>query len=213
LTDAPRRSPDADLPEPLNRAVCVYAGSSDGADPAFRAAARELGAAIAQRGQRLVFGGGRRGLMGELADAALDEGGEVIGVIPDFLMSDEIGHRGVSALLIVKSMHERKKTMADLADAFVALPGGLGTLEEIVEVWTWTHLGLQDKPVGLLDVNDFYADFLQFLEAAVRKRLISPESHALLSVADRPEVLLDAIEAFEAPTHRRLVTPPATERA
>lgn len=191
--------------------VCVYAGSTNGNDPSFCRAARALGRAIASRGQRLVFGGGRSGLMGVLADAALGAQGEVIGVIPDFLTTVEMSHPDVD-LRVVESMHDRKREMAVCADAFVALPGGLGTLEEIIEMWTWTHLGLQDKPIGLLDVDGYYAKLLEFFETSVHRGLVAQESYALLHVASDPDQLLDALEAFEPPSHPRVTSPPATER-
>jgi uncharacterized protein (TIGR00730 family) len=137
--------------------VCVFCGSSPGARPGYRAAAQALGAAIAKRGLGLVYGGAHVGLMGVVADAALAEGGEVIGVLPRALETKELAHRNLSALYVVESMHERKALMAELSDAFVALPGGIGTLEEIFEAWTWTQLGLHEKPCALLDVEGYYA--------------------------------------------------------
>ena len=139
------------------RRVCVFCGSNVGRDPAYRRLTESLGRTLARRGVGLVFGGGRVGLMGALADAALAAGGEVIGVLPKALMEREIGHRGLTELRIVGSMHERKALMADLADGFVALPGGIGTLEELFEVWTWAQLGLHAKPCGLLDTDGFFA--------------------------------------------------------
>src|SRR6185503_14872599 len=143
--------------------LCVFCGSSPGHDPAYGAAAAQLGRVLAERGIGLVYGGGRVGLMGILADAALAAGGEVIGVIPQALLDREIGHRGLTQLRVVDSMHSRKALMGDLADGFIALPGGIGTLEELFEVWTWAQLGLHRKPCGLLDANGFYAPLVDFL--------------------------------------------------
>ena len=139
-------APGPTPPAPLS--LCVYCGSRKGDDPAFEAAARAVGSAIAERGWRLVYGGGRTGLMGSVADAALAGGGEVIGVIPRALVGRELGHAGLTELIVVDTMHERKRLMAERSDAFVALPGGIGTFEELFEVWTWLQLGYHDKPVG-----------------------------------------------------------------
>src|SRR5688500_11399855 len=154
------------------RRICVFCGSNTGSDPAYTHAARALGALLARDGIGLVYGGGSVGLMGELADAVLRAGGEVIGVIPHALWAREVGHRGLTDLRIVETMHDRKALMADLADAFIALPGGLGTLEEIFEIWTWSQLGLHAKPVGVLDVNGFLTPHMQFLDRAARERLL-----------------------------------------
>src|SRR5690242_19910008 len=145
---------------PSTRRLCVYCGSSDGVDRQYREAASELGAGLGAAGIGLVFGGGRVGLMGALADAALAAGGEVVGVIPRFLLDREVAHEGVTQLEVVESMHERKARMATLGDAFLALPGGAGTLEELFEVWTWQFLGLHRLPVGLLDVAGYWQPLL-----------------------------------------------------
>ncbi|MFP5246901.1 MAG: TIGR00730 family Rossman fold protein, partial [Thermoanaerobaculia bacterium] len=159
--------------------ICVFCGSNKGSDPAYLDAARNLGTLFAREGIALVYGGGSVGLMGELADAVLHAGGEVIGVIPHALWAREVGHRGLTDLRIVDTMHERKAMMADLADAFIALPGGLGTLEEIFEIWTWAQLGLHAKPVGFLDVNGFYTPLMQFLERAARERFLRDEHRSI----------------------------------
>jgi len=177
------------------RSVAVFCGSRLGARPVFRQAAEAFGRAVARRGLTLVYGGGNVGLMGVLADAALAEGGEVIGVIPRFLMEREVGHAGVSRLVLVDSMHERKSRMAGLADAFVALPGGLGTLEELFEVWTWSLLGLHAKPCGLLDVGDYFAPLIEFLDGSVRESFVSAQHRAILSCAGDPEELLELLAA------------------
>src|SRR3712207_4846874 len=179
--------------------VCVYCGSSPGARPEYRTAAEELGRALAGRGIVLVYGGGHVGLMGAVADAARAAGGEVIGVIPRALVDREVAHTGLDDLRVVGSMHERNALMADLADAFVALLGGVGTLEELVEIMTWTQLGLHAKPCGVLDVECYYADLLAFLDHAVRERFLRPEHRALLVHADAPAALLDALAAWVPP--------------
>src|SRR5437764_13704653 len=171
------------------RSVTVFCASSIGHDPAYAAAARAFGALLAREGIALVYGGGHVGLMGQLADAALEAGGHVTGVIPRALWDREIGHRALSDLRVVETMHERKALMASLADAFVALPGGLGTLEEIFEVWTWGQLGIHAKPCGFLDVAGYYAPLLAFLDQAVERGLVRPEYPPVAIVADDGERL------------------------
>jgi uncharacterized protein (TIGR00730 family) len=162
------------------------------------AAARQLGAALAERGQSLVYGGGNVGLMGAVADAALHAGGRVVGVIPQHLDDWEVGHRGLTELEVVGSMHERKARMADLADAFVALPGGLGTFEELFEILTWAQLGLHQKPFGLLNTLGYYAPLLALLDTAVQERFLRPEHRALvLEEPTDPNRLLDSLAAYE----------------
>jgi uncharacterized protein (TIGR00730 family) len=181
------------------RAVCVYCGSNPGTDPAYRAAAEASARQLAGPGIEIVYGGGAVGLMGGLADAALEAGGRVTGVIPQALVDKEIGHRGLTDLRVVGSMHERKMLMADLADAFIALPGGIGTLEEIIEVLTWTQLGLHRKPCALLDVAGFYAPLRAFLDHAVTEGFLRPGHRGMLLVDDDADALLDRIERWEAP--------------
>jgi uncharacterized protein (TIGR00730 family) len=177
--------------------VCVFCGSNPGARREYAEAARLLGERIAGRGLRLVYGGGGIGLMGVVADAALAAGGEVVGVIPQHLVDRELAHPGVTDLRITGSMHERKALMADLAGGFVALPGGLGTLEELFEILTWSQLGLQSKPCGLLDVAGFFEPLLAFLDHTVAERFVSAE-HRQLVLADRdPDELLDKLEAWQ----------------
>ena len=177
--------------------VCVFSGSSPGARPSYAEAARVLGREIAGRGMRLVYGGAAVGLMGTVADAALAVGGEVVGVIPQHLADREVAHPGLSELHVVGSMHERKAMMADLADGFVALPGGLGTLEELAEILTWSQLGLQHKPCGLLDVDDFYAPLLAFLDHTVTERFVSEEHRALVLAAADATALLELLLAWD----------------
>ncbi len=181
--------------------VCVFCGSSPGAHPAYLDAARSLGAALARRRLELVYGGASVGLMGAVADAALAAGGEVTGVIPGALQAKELAHGGLTRLEVVGSMHERKARMSDLADAFVALPGGMGTLEELAEILTWAQLGLHRKAAGVLDVRGYWRPLLAFLDHAVQERFLRPEHRALLLAREDPAELLDALAAFE-PTAR-----------
>jgi uncharacterized protein (TIGR00730 family) len=180
------------------RSVCVFSGSSPGARPSYTRTANALGREVAARGMRLVYGGASVGLMGAVADAALAAGGEVVGVIPQHLMDREVAHHGLTELRVTASMHERKALMADLADGFVALPGGLGTLEELAEILTWSQLGLQSKPCGLLDVEGFFDPLLAFLDHTVAERFVSAEHRALVLAADRPDVLLDRLAGWQA---------------
>lgn len=183
--------------QPL-RSVCVFCGSSKGARPEYADAAQQMGTALAERGLTLIYGGGNIGLMGTVADAALDAGGRVVGVIPQHLDDWEVGHRGLTELEIVGSMHERKARMADLADAFVALPGGLGTFEELFEILTWAQLGLHQKPFGLLNTAGYYAALLALLDTAVQERFLRPEHRSLiLEEPSDPNRLLDRLAAHE----------------
>jgi uncharacterized protein (TIGR00730 family) len=170
--------------------ICVYCGSRAGDGPAFAAAAREVGTLIGQFGWQLVYGGGRAGLMGEVADAALAAGASVVGVIPQSLVMREHGHTGLSELHVVQTMHERKTMMATRSDAFLALPGGIGTMEELFEVWTWRQLGYHDKPVGLLNVQRYYDPLLAFIDRAAASGFVQPAQRMLLQVADLAAPLL-----------------------
>jgi uncharacterized protein (TIGR00730 family) len=176
--------------------MCVFAGSSPRSRPPYTAAARALGRAIAGRGLGLVYGGARIGLMGAVADAALAAGGHVTGVIPEALVAKEVAHAGLSDLRVVSSMHERKATMAELADAFVALPGGWGTLEELFEVLTWAQLGLHAKPCGLLNVDGYFDGLLAFVDHSIAERFVRPENRAMVLAAADPEALLDLCDAY-----------------
>jgi uncharacterized protein (TIGR00730 family) len=180
------------------RRVCVYCGSNSGNSPAYLDAAAEMGRCLAQLGIGVVYGGGHRGLMGKLADSTLASGGEVIGIIPTFLRDLELAHSGLSELRVVDTMHERKATMAGLADAFIALPGGIGTLEEIFEVWTWTQLGAQAKPVGLLNVCDFFGSLIAFLDQLVNNGFLQQAHRDLLQVSKHPGELVAGLAAFES---------------
>ncbi len=176
--------------------ICVYCGSNSGANPAYHAAARRLGETLAERGIGLVYGGASVGLMGVVADAALARGGEVIGVLPEVLKRKEVAHPGLSALHIVGSMHERKALMAELSDAFIALPGGLGTLEELFEILTWALLGLHRKPCGLLNIEGYYDGLAAFLERAVSDGFVRRKHRELLLVEKSEEALLDGFACY-----------------
>ena len=179
--------------------ICVFAGSSAGGRDEYRRAADALGRAIAGRGLELVFGGGDVGLMGAVSDAAMTAGGHVIGVIPENLVAREVHHRTLPDLRVVGSMHERKALMAELSGGFIALPGGIGTAEELFEVYTWAQLGLHDKPVGLLDAAGYYRPLIEFLDRAVDEGFLSKRQRGVLHVADEPDGLLDAFESHRPP--------------
>lgn len=179
--------------------ICVFCGSSCGTNPAYSEAAENLGRLLAQRDIGLVYGGGCIGLMGVLADAALQAGGEVIGVIPDSLLRREAGHRGLTKLHVVETMHQRKALMADLSDAFIALPGGYGTLEEFCEIVTWSQLGIQQKPCGLLNVENYWEGLLAMLGHAVGQGFLRPENRDLVLVAATPEEMLERLMEWEPP--------------
>lgn len=181
------------------RSVCVFCGSSPGDDPRYRAAAVEMGALLAREKITLVYGGGNVGLMGALADAALADGGRVVGVIPHSLAKKEVAHRGLSELHVVDSMHDRKAMMAALADAFVALPGGLGTLEEIFEVVTWAQLGIHDKPCAFLNVAGYFEKLIEFLDSAVQRLLIKPVHREMILVETDVSNLLPRLRAYQPP--------------
>jgi uncharacterized protein (TIGR00730 family) len=183
------------------RAVCVFCGSQPGAKPAYLQAARETGARLAGRGWAAVYGGGHVGMMGALADSALAAGGQVVGVIPEHLMRPEVAHQGLTELLVVDSMHTRKRIMAGRADAFIVLPGGYGTFEEMFEMVTWRQLRLHAKPLGLLNVDGYFDHLLAFLQHAADEEFIRPQHRLLLSVEDRVDALLDRLarEAAAAP--------------
>jgi uncharacterized protein (TIGR00730 family) len=185
--------------------LCVFSGSSPGAHPDYVRAAEELGGALAAQGIGLVYGGASVGLMGALADAVLDAGGDAIGVIPQALVEREIAHPGIADLRVVGSMHERKALMADLADGFVALPGGMGTLEELFEVYTWTQLGLHSKPLGLLDVRDYFAKLVGFLDHAVAERFLTVEHREMLVVEQRADALIEAFRRWRAPARGKWI--------
>jgi uncharacterized protein (TIGR00730 family) len=190
--------------------LCVFCGSSPGHDPAYGKLAAQLGRTLAERRIGVVYGGGRVGLMGVLADAALAAGGEVIGVIPQALLDREHGHGALTELRVVDSMHARKALMAELADGFVALPGGIGTLEELFEVWTWAQLGMHQKPCGLINAGDFFTPLIGFLDQVVTAGFLSASSRAILLVASTPDELLEKFSVYNAPPLPKWVTPAQT---
>jgi uncharacterized protein (TIGR00730 family) len=196
-------------PRALQR-VCVFTGSSAGVRPEYHDAARDLGHLLAQRGIGLVYGGARVGLMGAVADAALEAGGTVIGVIPQALVAKEIAHSGLTELRVVASMHERKAMMADLAEAFVALPGGWGTLEEFFEVLTWAQLGLHRKPCGLLNVCGYFDGLLTFAEHAAGEGFVRREHREMVFVAHSPVALLDRMVRYQPPLVEKWIDRAAT---
>jgi uncharacterized protein (TIGR00730 family) len=177
--------------------MCVFCGSSTGKREVYRAAAVTLGEILVQRGLELVYGGGNIGLMGILADTMLARGGRVIGVIPESLMAREVGHLGLTELRIVGSMHERKALMSDLSDGFIALPGGFGTIEEFCEVLTWSQLGIQSKPCGLLNAENYFAPLLELFDQAVREEFLREENRRLVLDDTEPVRLLEKMAAFE----------------
>jgi uncharacterized protein (TIGR00730 family) len=181
--------------------ICVYTGSRHGSRPEYRSTAEAFGALLAREGIGLVYGGGRLGLMGVVADAALAAGGEVVGIIPQKLVDLEVAHSGLTELHVVGSMHERKALMADLSDGFVALPGGIGTLEELFEVWAWLHLGYHDKPCGLLNVSGFYDPLITFLDSIVTEGFLRADTRAMLFCENDGQRLLEAMR--NAPRRER----------
>lgn len=176
--------------------LCVYCGSRAGSEPAYARAARDVGTWIGRKGWRLVYGGGRAGLMGMVADAALAAGATVIGVIPESLMLRELGHSGLDQLHVVQTMHQRKQMMAERCDAFLALPGGIGTFEELFEAWTWRQLGYHDKPLGVLNVDGYYDALLDFLRQTQHRGFVDETQRGLLEVDHDVEALLDRLEAL-----------------
>jgi uncharacterized protein (TIGR00730 family) len=189
------------------KSVCVFCGSSHGRQPQYADAARELGIALASAGIRLIYGGASVGLMGILADAVLANGGTAIGVIPRSLEQREIAHLGLTELHLVKTMHQRKALMASLSDAFIALPGGLGTLEEFFEIWTWSVLGAHNKPCGILNVAGYYQQLLGFVDWMVLEEFVRPVDQSRIVVEGDPEHLLTRLAQYESPATPKWVTP------
>lgn len=190
--------------------ICVYCGSQPGRDPAFASAARALGHEMVARRLGLVYGGAQVGLMGEIADTVLAAGGTVVGVMPRGLVEREVAHEELTELLVTDSMHERKTTMASRADAFVAMPGGIGTLEELFEIWTWQQLGMHAKPCGLLNVDGYFDALIAFLDHAVSQGFVRPGRRLTLLVSESPSELLDALERFQAPPSQQWIGPEET---
>jgi len=181
------------------RRVTVYAGSRNGKNPAYMQAAAALGTELATRGITIIYGGGRTGLMGALYDAALAAGGEVIGIMPRRLVDKEIAHKGVTDFRITDSMHERKKLMADMADAFIALPGGFGTMDELFEVLTWAQIGLHDHPIGMLNVAEYFTPFVTFAKHVADEGFIANEHESLYVVESEPDTLVTKLQSFRPP--------------
>jgi uncharacterized protein (TIGR00730 family) len=173
--------------------ICVFCGSSTGADPVYANAAKEIGQLISKSKSSLVYGGGNIGLMGILADEVLAHNGKVIGVIPDFLMKREVGHTGITQLEIVGSMHERKKRMAEFADIFLALPGGWGTLDELAEILTWKQLGLVDQPIGLLNIDSFFDSLINQMNTMVSKGFLNSSNLLSIKISENPQKLLTSL--------------------
>lgn len=192
------------------KSVCVFCGSNGGKDPRYVEVARAVGTLLAQRGITLVYGGGRIGMMGAVADAALNAGGKVIGVIPELLMRKEIAHSGCTELQVVSSMHERKQRMAEQSDGFIAMPGGFGTFEEFCEILTWGQLGLHRKPCGLLNAYDYYAPLLQMFDLAKSQGFLLPQYHALVLAESEPESLLQRMLSYRAPELPAIITVQST---
>ena len=185
--------------------LCVYCGSKPGTNPVFTQAATEVGQWIAKHGGQLVYGGGSGGLMGTVADATLDAGGRVVGIIPKALVEKEWAHHGCTELHIVDNMHERKRMMAERADAFLAMPGGIGTLEELFEVWTWRQLGYHDKPIGLLNTAGYYDELLAFLGQAIQRQFLGDWQMELVSASSEPAALLtELVQAAGLPQASQL---------
>ena len=187
------------------KTICVFAGSSSGARAEYLAAARDLGRALAGRGLGLVYGGARVGLMGALADEMLSAGARVVGVMPEALVAKEVAHNGLTELRVVKSMHERKAMMSDLAGGFIALPGGFGTLDEFFEVLTWAQLGLHAKPCGLLNVHGYFDRLISFVEHAVAERFVRAEHGSMISVSATAPELLDRMSAYRPPVVQKWI--------
>lgn len=188
------------------RRLCVFCGSNKGTEQSYVDATKRLGRALAERGIELVYGGGHVGLMGLVADAVIDAGGKAIGVIPQALVDRELAHGRLTELHVVNSMHERKALMSELSDAFIALPGGFGTLEEFAEILTWSLLGFQKKPSGLLNVDGYYDSLITFFDNAVEKGFISPTHRSLVLVSADPTQMLEQIDAFRHPGEEKWLT-------
>ena len=183
------------------KSVCVYCGSSNGVSPLYTEAARAFGRALVEHDLTLVYGGGKVGLMGVIANEVMSAGGRAVGVIPELLLDKEVGHKGLTELHVVPDMHHRKKMMADLSDAFVALPGGVGTLEELFEVYTWAQLGYHHKAVGVLNIDGFYDPLIGLLQHTVQEGFMRPAYLDLLQIENDPQALIDRLARYQPPAH------------
>lgn len=181
------------------KSICVFCGSNAGGARVYKDLAKELGYLLAENQQTLVYGGGNVGLMGIIADACLEKGGEVVGVIPGFLQDKEVGHDGLSEMIVVNTMHERKQRMADLSDGFVAMPGGFGTMDELCEILTWGQLGLHGNPIGLLNVNGYFDPLISMFDHMVAERFLNPQNRAMVLVDQQPRQLLQLMDAYQPP--------------
>jgi uncharacterized protein (TIGR00730 family) len=187
------------------KSICVYCGSNPGRQEAYSSAARDLAKSLVDRNLKLVYGGASVGIMGLVADAVLQHGGQAVGVIPDTLVRKEVAHTNLTELHVTQSMHERKTLMAELSDGFIALPGGIGTLEEIFEIWTWAQLGFHRKPCGLLNIEGYFDSLTTFLDHAVAEQFVKKLHRSMLIVEHDPEVLLDRFASYEPPTTQKWV--------
>jgi uncharacterized protein (TIGR00730 family) len=187
------------------KSICVYCGSSPGRLEAYAEGARSLAAALVERKLRLVYGGAKVGIMGVLADTVLELGGEAVGVIPEALLKKEIAHKGLTELHVTGSMHERKTLMAELSDGFIALPGGIGTLEELFEIWTWAQLGFHRKPCGLVNVAGYFDGLITFMDHAVAERYVKSAQRSMLMVETAPAALLDRFSTYRPPTVAKVI--------
>lgn len=185
------------------KSICVFCGSNAGTNPEYAKAAKELGHLLVEKDIRLIFGGGNVGLMGIIADAVLERGGEAIGVIPHFLMDKEVGHTGLTEMKMVDTMHQRKELMADLSDAFITMPGGIGTMEEFFEIFTWGQLGLHPKPFGILNVGGYYDHLLAFFENMVNERFLSQTNYDMLYASKSPTDLLQQLQGYQPNTEHQ----------
>lgn len=181
------------------KSICVYCGSSPGRMEAYSKAAHRLGVSLAKRDIKLIYGGASVGVMGVVADAVLEHGGQAVGVIPEALVRKEVAHHHLTELHITGSMHERKMLMADLSEGFIALPGGIGTLEEISEIWTWAQLGFHKKPFGMLNINGYYDSLIAFLDHTVAEQFVKQPHRSMLMVETDPDALLDRLSCYVAP--------------
>jgi uncharacterized protein (TIGR00730 family) len=187
------------------KSICVYCGSSPGRQPAYSNAARDLARTLVERNIRLVYGGASVGIMGLIADSVLQLGGQVVGVIPEALSRKELAHQSLTELHVTQSMHERKTLMAELSDGFIAMPGGIGTLEEIFEIWTWAQLGFHNKPCGMLNIGGYFDSLTAFLDHAVEEQFVRPPHRSMLIVETAPETLLDRLATYKPTTIQKWV--------